>query len=1310
MFYSQFILAKKGPLGTIWIAAHLERKLRKNQVAETDIGVTVDNILFPEVPIALRLSGHLLLGVVRIYSRQVNYLFNDCSETLGKIKQAFHAAAVDLPPEATTAPFHSITLPETFDFDELELAPDSESSFLHLNGNYVDHHVTTKEQITLQDCIENNPYLGSSQFGLDERFGDGDGYSFLGLDFDEEFLAEKPRSPSGASTSKPLLKEETIVPQVGCENEVTHMDIDHPCEPVESEQQKVSANGGVVNNVFELGQIEGDNQLNAVGPTNFLDPLNESAGLKAPPSNDSDFTLSQPDTPGFHAYTPRNLEACTPDLNQEYCPPDEPSTPALVDETSSPMYQENVIESAGRFSPVMLVNPERNSPFEPLPGSLMPPQVSVVTPGSSSIQGNRSPSPASFQGFPLQQQQQQQSPSPPSFQGFLLQQAAPAEVSREAFVTKAENSQVLSVKGNAAGVSPSFESFPQPSSLQQIRTAVSHEGVVFPAGASSSLLTSSEASLAASHQQIGNPSAFVNNQWAGTVHQEVSPHFQNQGLAVSPQQSSFGSLVDSPALQPLRTMQNTVASQVLMSPPVSQTSVIPSFSASSGSVLPMETGLLSGHSVNMDWHKEAAHDLAVTKGLVWQSAAQQHTASSSAAMPSISSSIVMGECETLRSAFDMQRGTPDFLLLQKDMSDERIPGLESDRNKPFSVGSHGVTKEAILPVFDKTPVLREETPFMATTASYLSTQTIDSLPGDDDVLASILGRKSKAFKVVSTPKLPKAPKANVAAKRPRKAPRVTPKKRKIDFDTVAVLHGDVIRQQLANAEDIRRERRKAPCTRREVWSFIRESEGQENFDEPTLPELSSDLHDLYHDVLHGPESRPPASALDGAAKAKETLESEVVRSGERDCVVDCVNVDTNKLDTRGESDPLVDFANNDSSKDVCINVYAGSVENNSMENNAEQLKVDMKGETAQANPCEGSAGSEVVENISAEKLFKPEEDSEGLAGKERDTTSLPESHGSENHITNSIISRETGANEQAVQETKLDKQIEGARHAPGDIMVSSFAEKTVGVVAADVGNEGTAMALQQHTESLEEKKQPSSGLDGENFYEGEVAMLSKDADLKALDVPSDGMDATEVPVSEATGGKDATEVPVSEATDGKDATEVPVSEAAEVPVSEAADMDKGNVEDSEKIPTSNPSEEEANLCRVDEEMAGMEFERDTDFLDDDDNDVGYAEIDYSSDEQDVSIQDSGGWSARSRNVGRYLKTVFEEMEGGSKRIEQGATLGLERLLARKTKREAARMFFETLVLKTKDYIHVEQKVAYQDIHLFPRSKLMKTEF
>ncbi|GKV29050.1 hypothetical protein SLEP1_g38022 [Rubroshorea leprosula] len=205
MFYSQFILAKKGPLGTIWIAAHLERKLRKNQVADTDIGISVDSILFPEVPIALRLSSHLLLGVVRIYSRKVNYLFDDCSEALLKIKQAFRSTAVDLPPEESTAPYHSITLPETFDLDDFEL-PDNEI----FQGNYVDHHVSSREQITLQDTMDGVVY-STSQFGLDERFGDGD-TSQIGLDLDEELFLEKDTASGDNEVSKsdPQGSDETM--------------------------------------------------------------------------------------------------------------------------------------------------------------------------------------------------------------------------------------------------------------------------------------------------------------------------------------------------------------------------------------------------------------------------------------------------------------------------------------------------------------------------------------------------------------------------------------------------------------------------------------------------------------------------------------------------------------------------------------------------------------------------------------------------------------------------------------------------------------------------------------------------------------------------------------------------------------------------------------------------------------------------------------------------------------------------------------------------------------------------------------------
>ena len=182
MFYSQYILAKRGPLGTIWIAAHLDRRLRKQQITETDVAIAVracptssfllrarprrgtgascrgrssrglrpdlthahttphplpetrtpsltESIISPDAPLALRLSGQLMLGVVRVYSRKVNYLFQDCSEALVKIKQAFtRDKDVDLAEGAETAPLNTITLPENYDDLELFFEPGGAAS------------------------------------------------------------------------------------------------------------------------------------------------------------------------------------------------------------------------------------------------------------------------------------------------------------------------------------------------------------------------------------------------------------------------------------------------------------------------------------------------------------------------------------------------------------------------------------------------------------------------------------------------------------------------------------------------------------------------------------------------------------------------------------------------------------------------------------------------------------------------------------------------------------------------------------------------------------------------------------------------------------------------------------------------------------------------------------------------------------------------------------------------------------------------------------------------------------------------------
>jgi cohesin complex subunit SCC1 len=116
MFYSTNVLQKKGPLGTIWIAAHhdVAKRLTKLQILNTDIVKTAGKVKLripmfvriwkvvlnepnkshcscsgqienPETEMSLRLSSHLLAGLSRIFTRKVQFLFTDCNEALSKI-------------------------------------------------------------------------------------------------------------------------------------------------------------------------------------------------------------------------------------------------------------------------------------------------------------------------------------------------------------------------------------------------------------------------------------------------------------------------------------------------------------------------------------------------------------------------------------------------------------------------------------------------------------------------------------------------------------------------------------------------------------------------------------------------------------------------------------------------------------------------------------------------------------------------------------------------------------------------------------------------------------------------------------------------------------------------------------------------------------------------------------------------------------------------------------------------------------------------------------------------------------------------
>lgn len=158
MFYSQIILAKKGPLGKIWLAAHWDKKLNKQQIFTSDIQSSVDSIVNPQVPLALRVSGHLLLGVVRIYSRKVKYLFTDCSEALVKIKLAFRPGVVDLPSNHQQVSAHTINVSNFGEFEaeltySIEYVPRERAQLLVLAAVNAERYQSCCVHICIGCCV-----------------------------------------------------------------------------------------------------------------------------------------------------------------------------------------------------------------------------------------------------------------------------------------------------------------------------------------------------------------------------------------------------------------------------------------------------------------------------------------------------------------------------------------------------------------------------------------------------------------------------------------------------------------------------------------------------------------------------------------------------------------------------------------------------------------------------------------------------------------------------------------------------------------------------------------------------------------------------------------------------------------------------------------------------------------------------------------------------------------------------------------------------------------------------------------------------
>ncbi|XP_039027425.1 sister chromatid cohesion 1 protein 4-like isoform X2 [Hibiscus syriacus] len=1178
MFYSQFILAKKGPLGTIWIAAHLERKLRKNQVADTDIGVSVDSILFPDVPIALRLSSHLLLGVVRIYSRKVNYLFDDCREALLKIKQAFRSTAVDLPPEESTAPYHSITLPETFDLDDFEL-PDNEI----FQGNYVDHHVSSREQITLQDTMGDVVY-STSQFGLDERFGDGD-ISQIGL-LDEELVLDQVAVPGSVEVSE--YDQGSDIPQKQDPSNLEAVPMDCSGDQVEG----LAANSGFVENDKDV----------------------DTPGLEEVPS------LSV-----VHKALADLVESENHILTEIKCVENASNKSKFLNGDNGPMDQS--LHNDINRDAIINVPPENGWHISDMEKEQTKPQGNSVHDASSlectsavgTIRGSdgldkvKDMDNGAVHSMDKTDGEYAESPSCSNVT-FDLEDTSRRTCSSSIYVSTSdgclENGKAShkSEFGNCAQTTDNLEELCSPAKAIASDPSCPLESPSRPTVIDGEAQACQERD---DSENLKNP----------IVDKDLS---SLRGLGSDSLAAAEENLVDlSGREEEVRAPTASIEVQV----EACQTQM-------------SEPGLCDDQLENSN--NCATSDLSAPEKLL-----------SAPEGPLDKPSDLLGN------------STPDKEVLAEN--DEIDAGTKLISGKKRSITESTLTIESINSV--------------ESFGRLGSRRTADSVPDDDDLLSSILVGRSSVFKMKPTP-------FEVASmKCARSAPRSRVTKRKVLMDDTMVLHGDTIRQQLVNTEDIRRIRKKAPCTHPEISLIQRKFLQDEIFSEPIftgisvyLASLHSESYDLSSIRISEVEENHASSEL--AKNSECSVKLNIAEGGTEGSYVPVILGNDEQARSSGILNAQQDsYAVDDVPQLLQHEPLGGIIE---MEIDVANIEAANAASHSVLNEFRVSSPTDLVtgdtSNMTAGEITNT------MAGSmlnnvtcllpDQNMSTQPGEDASELDVRNDKVSPPTEVLEHDVEgiiatETKATDEL-----LLEESKTNNSVEVSMANYPAPVGNGTDFLATIQTGESVN---------DAQNAYETGHGKAVVADEVQVVDALLDHDDKDTICKNSEECKLDST-----------------YSEKVDTALKNASLLD-GETPTFQKVDAVN--EEMISLADNRAEHEDVAVANDTEFLNVDADELG------DDDEDDMSCGDEGrllensGWSSRTRAVAKYLQNLFED-----EAVNGHKALSMDGLLGRKTRKEASRMFFETLVLKTRDYIHVEQVKPFDNICIKPRVKLMKSSF
>eukprot|EP00927_Polykrikos_kofoidii_P033500 TRINITY_DN28329_c0_g1_i1.p1 TRINITY_DN28329_c0_g1~~TRINITY_DN28329_c0_g1_i1.p1 ORF type:complete len:818 (+),score=181.41 TRINITY_DN28329_c0_g1_i1:308-2761(+) len=161
------LIAPTGPWNRAWLAAHWDKKLRRQDYTEMNVSGLVSSFLERRHVVSLRSTGHLLLGLAKVYAKKAQLLDDDAVEVKTRLTLAFSNDAATRRRGGIADATSELAASEFLREVDTDLAPGLTEQAIKAGKK----HVARLEDITLKMPLDHAASGASWHQAMTEEFG-----------------------------------------------------------------------------------------------------------------------------------------------------------------------------------------------------------------------------------------------------------------------------------------------------------------------------------------------------------------------------------------------------------------------------------------------------------------------------------------------------------------------------------------------------------------------------------------------------------------------------------------------------------------------------------------------------------------------------------------------------------------------------------------------------------------------------------------------------------------------------------------------------------------------------------------------------------------------------------------------------------------------------------------------------------------------------------------------------------------------------------------------------------------------------------